>query len=479
MAYRQVVRVKTVVTGGGSSANQAVRGASLRAQEPFAQHPDYDIPVVRVGRKGVVDFDWHKVIRSLQMGQSQNMLLGLNKPKSEKRFTQVGEFVDQDEAKLRKLLEQCGGLDMNATVLKVKKWAPNEILVTAMLEDGSLCELLAQELITTFGSGAERDLGAPVQRRNSGIERPFKERLKGSQALSQDISMYAQSIIAIVGDGPTAIWAAERALYNGCIPYVIGPNDEKAFLNANPGGRNSEVLKYLREQGWLLTADIEGIEELNRIKDFSDPIEPGMLTYFKDLEYVGQGKSKRSAVLPVSRIVSAIGSAPCVMPWFDQNLVNTLVPMVNYGPDGQASIGLATSDYDVIVGGAQALSLASSIGLGKDFSLVGERIGQPAPGIVPNRYNLRNISRQLQCVEMGAKTEELQFMTSLFMSPEIDPYSADQLELSGYLQYQGMPRKAADEIASQLSQQRDEVVKKGGEFGNAELSQSLSQLTSM
>jgi hypothetical protein len=471
MAALPILRVGTLVLGKGPGSTLAL-GQWARAGGAYAG--DVDIPLMRMGDSRANTFDWSKMVAQSKMGQSRNMLLGTRESSSS--FTVVSDFLRKDAGHAQSALEISQGMDINAHISSIKKVGKNEILVMAINGVGEVIQLLAGRVICAFGSGAERAVDVPIDRRNSGLERPFKEHMVGSQGLAEETSMHGMSTTLIFGDGPTAIWNAERCLRNGTIPFVVGPNSDLAFANANPGGRNSATMDRLRENGLLLTANAEGIEELNQLRDFSDPTEPGMVIHLKDLNFLHTGQSRQCGAVPVSRVVSAVGSRPSVMPCMDLSLVADLSPIVNEGDDGQAAVGLATSDFDVIVCGAQAVSIGAAMGLGQQFNAVGDRTGQPGPGLVPMRFNIRSIMRHQERIQMGGRVDEMACMRSLFVDEALDPYSADHAEVSHFLQNNGVHKKAAEEMAVVVLEKRAGQIKKGGEFGSAEMTDVLTEV---
>ncbi|RKP52503.1 hypothetical protein [Trinickia fusca] len=472
-----VLSVGRLLIGRGPTAIEALSRWAQRT--PHAKADGVDLPLAIVGRPGAQPFDWQHVLAGLRLGQSSAALnlVGTQSGPPSGGFAKVEELQKSMRWQKQTALELGKGLEINGTVTKIEKYDHHEIVATVSSPGCPPLEIIASEVIAALGAGPERSVNVPTQKRHLGIERPFGEYLTGSQGVSTGLVVKSGSIVLIVGDGPTAMWNAEVCTAYGAIPYVVGPNNGRAFLSANPGGRNSQTLRFLREHGLLFTGDIAGFEERNQLNDFGDMREPGILVYFKNLTNLSNGSFKSSSVLPVSRVVSAIGSSAPAMSYFAPYIVSDMAPLVVHGQEGRAAVGIATTHRDIVVVGAQSHSLGVSQGLDALFNAPGTQISQPPPGILANRANIRSVMREYARIKLGARVEEMPLIRALFMDGELDAMTSSHVELSQYLQNRaGVPRLAAAEMAVKILEKRGDYHKKNRDFTNRELAALLKEM---
>lgn len=475
---RRVFTVRRLVIGKGPTATESLVHWAQHVRIEKGNN-DVDAPMAIVGVHGAQPFDWQNMQEELRLGQSAEAL----ELKEAKSLPLAGKFARvkdlQDNMQLQKLmaLRMSKGIEINGQVVKIKKYDWNEIVVTVALPDSQPLEIVTDELIVAMGAGRERSVVVPTQKRTLNIERPFGEYITGSQGVSIGLMIERGCVVLIVGDGPTALWAAEVCLSYGAIPYVVGPNNGRAFRNANPGGRNSETLKILIENDLLFTADIEGFEERDQLDDFSDMREAGILAYLKNVTHFSTGVFKSQKVLPVCRVVSAIGTSPASMSYFDPHIVGDFAPLVAEGLEGQAAVGIATTDRDIVLVGAQAHSIGVGMGLNALFDAQGLRIGQPPPGILTNRSSIRGLMREYGRIKLGAQASEMNTIQALFINDELDVMTANHAELSHFLQIKaGVSKVAAGEMAVKVIEVRNDYIKRNRDFTMLDFAKLLRKM---
>ncbi|MFC4704412.1 MULTISPECIES: hypothetical protein [Paraburkholderia] len=443
------------------------------------QFPDVDVPMTIVGETGVQLFDWNTTMEGLLLGQSAKALnlIGTKGESLTGKFAKVKDLQDTMTWQKHTALELSEGVEIRGRVKMLKKYNRNEILAVVELPNGTSVEILAGEVIAALGAGKERLLDVQTQKRYSSLERPFGEYITGSQAVSTGLAIESGCAVLVAGDGPTALWAAEVCMGYGAIPYVVGPNSGFAFSNANPGGRNSKTLKRLLENGLIYTGDIAGFEERDQFHDFSDMREAGIVTHFKNVTNLSSGAFRSTTALPVCRVVSAIGSMPSSMSLFDSYTVNDFGPIVVEGLEGRAAVGIATTDRDIMLVGAQAHSIGVGMGFKALFDAQGSRVEQPGPGIVTNRANVRAMLRERGRVKLGAQASEMDTIQALFIHDELDVMTANQAELSHFLQISaGVPKLAAGEIAAKVIEERKRYFRENRDFTPLDFVEELRKM---
>jgi hypothetical protein len=477
MASRRLLSTRTVILGSGPAATSAAVLSAVRTSRQ-GQVRGMDVGLTLVGTTGVQPFEWSKVMKQLRIGQSFDALnLAGTKQFPGVAWATAGELAHSERVHKQAALDLSQGMEINGKVTKVVKYGRNEIVTTVQPIGGPPIEILAQEVIAAFGAGPERHVAAPVKRRFGNLIRPFGERLVGSQGVSTGVEIQPGSVILIIGDGPTALWDAEVCLSYGAIPYVVGPNNGGAFLGADPGGRNSETMRTLRENNLLFIADIEGIEELDNLKYFDDMREAGILVYLKNLTSLSTGSYRSASVLPVARVISAIGSMGPSLSMFDHHILEDMGPMVVEGVEGRAAVALATKEYDILGVGAMAQSHGLTLNLKTLFNAPGDRIGQPPPGIIATRGALREAMREKARVKLGAKMEDVPYIQSLFMMDKYDAMSATHAETSQALQVCLLvPKRDADEMVKEILEKRREFIIANREFTNLEFVAQLREM---
>lgn len=467
--YRSWIRVNKVVCGNGPASVRVLQSFSPPKQRLL----DVDFQLLRVGEHGAKDHSWQRTFNELRMGQSPGMLL--KDDTHPDQWTKVSDFNAREARLARQALADNEGFDVGGRIIKVVKWRDHEIQVQILLPNNQLLDIIANEAIFAEGAGLDREVDAPRNVRSSQLQRPFGEYSTGSKSLTGATSMIHRGAVAIVGDGPTALWNAEHYLANGNEVFVIGPDSDRAFRNANPGGRNSDILRYLTSEGRLLTGVIHGIEERNTFKYFDDPAESGLLIHLNNQATLGHGK-RASAVLPAARLVSAIGASTQTLQHFDPALVASLSTVLDKGRDGTVAIGWATPNHDIVICGAQAVAHGALLGQGALFDLAGIRIGQPPPGILTIEANVRSLARMRKMVELGADQADLLAMQDLIARPDLDPYSANVLELTLYFRSLGVREAAALQMAEEVQKTRTAFLTQGKTFDNFQLARTVTML---
>lgn len=469
ITYRNCIWVNRLVCGNGPASVRVLQSFS----PPKFRCRDVDFQLLRVGDYFAKSHSWSRTFSNLLMGQSPGMLLKNDSVAG--AFTRVSDFNAREAKSASKALADNAGFDLSARIVKVVKMGDNEILVRVRLPNNEILDIIANEVIFAQGAGLERQVDAPKSLRYSLQERPFGEYSTGSKSLTGVTQMITGAEVLIIGDGPTALWNAEHYLRNGNEVFVLGPDSDTAFKNANPGGRNSEILNILKNEGRLLTGRIEGIEERNQIREFSEPSESGILVYLKNQATLGHGR-RASAVLPTSRLVSAIGSANQTLQQFDPAIVASLYTVLEKGRGGIVAIGLATPNHDIVICGAQAVCEGYLRGEGTLFDMAGSRIGQPTPGILTVEANVRSLARIKKVIEFGADQSDLLAMQDLLYRPDLDPYSANLLEFTMYFQSFDVREADALQMAMAVIETRGALLKQGGAFDNFTMAKTANAL---
>lgn len=469
VVIRSTIRVGKVVCGNGP--------ASVRVLQSFSplktRLRDVDFQLLRIGDHHVKDHSWMRTIGNLLMGQGSGMLLKTEHPSG--GFTPVTDFNEREKKLAAQALADNAGFDMQARVIKVVKIADNEILIRVMLPDMKPLDIIAHEAIFAQGAGLDREVDAPKSHRSSMLSRPFGEYSTGSKSLTGVTQMITGSDIVIFGDGPTALWNAEHYINNGNDVFVVGPDNDMAFKSANPGGRNNKIYNHLLTEGRLLTGTIEGIEERNQIREFTNPSESGILVYLKNQATYGHGK-RASAVMATARVVSAIGSFNQTMQDFHPSILASLETVLETGYGGAVAIGLATPNHDIVICGAQAVAEGIHRGQKALFDLAGERIGQPPPGILTIEASVRSLQRIKRMAQVGAEQADLLAMQDLLTRPELDPYSANLLEFTMYFLSLQVREADAVAMARAVIETRAAFIKEGRVFDNFHMARTAMVL---
>jgi hypothetical protein len=466
---KEVLRVGKVVCGNGPASVRVLQAFT----PPKKRLLNVDAQLLRIGDHQAKDHSWQRTVGSLRMGQGTGMLL--KNENLSNTFTKVHDFNERENRLAAQALSDNAGFDLPARVVQVIKIADNEILIRVLLPDMKLLEIVAQEVIFAQGAGLDREVDAPISRRSSLLQRPFGEYSTGSKSLTGVTHMISGSDILIVGDGPTALWNAEHYMNNGNEVFVVGPDSDMAFKSANPGGRNSEIYTLLLNQGRLLTATIEGIEERNQIREFGDPAESGILVYLKNQSTYGHGK-RASAVMGTARVVSAIGSFSQTMQAFHPSILGSLETVLETGYGGTVAIGFATPNHDIVICGAQAVAEGVSRNQKALFDLAGSRIGQPPPGILTIEASIRSLQRIKQMAQLGADQADLLAMQDLLLRPDLDPYSANAFEFTRYFLSLGVHQAAAIDMAQAAIETRARYLKEGRVFNNLHMASITTAL---
>ena len=342
---------------------------------------------------------WKKFPSDFEMGQSSTMLVAppYQRDQPHQRFLKVEQFNRYMDRRDNESLAQMEAADIRATVLKIKKFAPNDFQVVYQdYQSGDVRELKAQNVYFSPGPRSERSIvsDVPYNQRSSRLSRAFAEYTGAVSVLTSQVSIGSGGVVGIVGDGPTALWTAKIIADMGNDIVLLGPDTPSAFGQSNPGGRNNDILRTLGEDFYVGT--ILGIEE-REVSNRADWEEPGTTLVVKDYRPHDFKTRGRTAHLPLSAIVSAIG--PTL--GFSSVIDPALEASLSVVPGASA---LATENEDFLLFGSGAYYHAKFLKQAISFDEAGKRINQPPVGIAAIEMSAQQLSRSLKdSVEAAAR----------------------------------------------------------------------------
>jgi hypothetical protein len=457
MLKRGVPKVSRLVVGNGPSAN-----ALLRNQRELARprrHED-DVGTVHLTSQTSM---WERMPPELPMGQTPNVLV--EKPyqvgHETNKFMKVKDFTKYQAERYDDSMKEISGVSLPGNVLSIVKNGRHDFLVTYLdFGLGTIRELRAANIFYAGGPSAEKSIlgDVDVVRRPSRRQRAFKEYCSGTSILTGQTLIDKGGAIAVVGDGPTALWTAAYLADLGNEIYVVGPDNGKAFANANPGGRNSDIIRTLGDRFYV--GSIEGVEE-REVSSFQDWSEFGTSLHIRNLRpFLSQGKS-RAAQLPVTSIVSAIGPVNGFSSIIDPSLIASLRVV-------EGCLALASPDEDFYMFGSQAYYGSRLTGAHSSFDELGALIRQPPVGIASIELASRQLLRQ-----SNDRWDYLQFIAM----KDLHPATASGIEIKAALQGEGVDPRGAEEMAQQILKKRSEVATTR-EYGDQDMSQDLQTVMS-
>jgi hypothetical protein len=235
---------------------------------------------------------------------------------------------------------------------------------------------------------------------------------------------------------------------------ILGPDTPSAFGQSNPGGRNSGILRAMSDSIYI--GSVIGIEE-REVSNRAEWTEPGTVLVVRNFRRHDFKSRGRTVHLPVSAVVSAIGSAVDVCPAIDGGLLNALsvVP---------GAAALATERGDFVLFGASAYYHAKSLKQAVSFDEAGRTINQPPVGIATLEMSARTLSRSMRD---GWALEQALCLADLH------PVSATASEIAGAFETAGVDRTGAAEMAAQVVAARS---KSTGEWTNRTLAEAMGTL---
>ena len=434
---RLVPRVGTLVVGGGPATSSLLANVILprHARKPA----NCDFNVVRFQPD---DSMWGRFPGGFEMGQPPSILVTTryqeNYPKQ--LYMKVAEFNRYQKQRDKDNLAAMEATEVSARVLKIKKWADNDFqAVYVDRESGSIRELQAQKVYFSPGPCAEKSILSEVPRspRSSRLSRSFAEYPGAVSILTSQVTVGSGGVVAIIGDGPTALWVAKMIADMGNKVVVLGPDHPSAFCYSNPGGRNSEILHSLGDNFYVGT--MLGIEE-REVSNRADWEEAGttlVVANFRPHDFKTKGKT---AQVPVTAIVSAMGSTPGFAQEIDPGLLLELTVLPGAG-------ALATPSEDFFLFGAGAFDGAKSRNQATLFDR-GKQINQPPVGIATQEMNSRELS---QTLKDAWKLEQRVGLDDIHLP------TATGEDLRNLLRGLGVDHKGADEMTTQIVARRSKV----------------------
>ena len=451
----RTIRASRVVIGGGPGGNGALLelgNAKVKKREAD------DLGTLQIAPQ--LTTDWQGMDKSQRMGQMPSSLIttaprGLVLPKE---YMTVGDFNKYQDKINAQALTELGGTKIKGSVYNVRKTGRSEYLVQFVDGiSGKVDEVVAGEVFMNIGATRERRIEAsiPIDRRG-GKARPFPEMMTSRDVLGGGVGWLSRSVVMVVGDGPTAVWTAWKLRQLGVEVILLGPADNpKAFANANPGGRNNRELRDLT--GNMGTAQLEGIEERS-LSIASDTLEPGMLVTLRDYRRENDRSGRRNLVMPVTAIVSAIGSGSDIASCIEAQTLFGLSPFLGeLGFDVKVPVALSDGEGLHVIGasshGFQGMNLMNELGA---------LTNQPAVGVVPTMM----ANKLFMQTKLG-RMQKLGLM-------DLHPQSCTMLELdSGLLELGVSSRADRQVVAEGIVKKRQEAT---GDYTNEALASDLEKL---
>lgn len=461
---KSTLTVGRVILGSGPGANSMVlHSLGYRASAAVK------VPVLQIGSLGAKEFGWPKMPWDLSMGQTDALLLRSGSKQA--GFTKThkfNEFENQMANFIAKLADN-RIMKLDGEVISVRKWGRKDIHCRIKTKYG-FEEVIAEEVIGAIGAGPEREVAMPVQRR-AGRARTFAEFTTGIKSLTGTTPMVFGSTVVLFGDGPTVLWNALAYRNAGNSVFVIAQPSADPFGAANPGGRNSEILAWLKAEDRLWCATPEGVAQRDNLKYLSDPTEPGMLLYLKDAYSISSGKAMKSFVLPTSQIVSSIGSIPRTLDIFDASSRNDFQALTLSGHvEQEYGVAISNTDRDIIVIGAAAADASGEFMARSLFSAAGTRIFQPDKGILATRHAAQMAQWITEATAMGGDVGDIaSALKYLSRSIEVDPYTANSFQFAQFLADMGVSNMDIPEMVPALIKHREAKVKASKGFSNLDL----------
>jgi hypothetical protein len=272
--------------------------------------------------------------------------------------------------------------------------------------------------------------------------------------LTNQVTVGRGGLVAVIGDGPSALWAAQMIADRGNRVVILGPDTPSAFGQSNPGGRNSAILRTLSDSIYVGSVIAIKEEEVSSRADYDEPGTVLVVRNFRRHDFKTRG---RTVHLPVTAVVSAIGSALDVCPAIDPGLLNSLsvVP---------GAAALSTESGDFVLFGASAYYHAKSLKQALSFDAAGRMINQPPVGIATLDMSARNLSRSMR--DGRALEQALCFA-------DLHPPTATAAEIAAAFEEAGVDRKGAAEMAAHVVAAR---AKSTGEWTNRTLAEAMRTL---
>jgi len=453
---RIVPRVRTAIVGGGPSTS------SLLANVIHPRHDrkpsDCDFNVVRLHPN---DSMWKKFPSDFEMGQSSTMLVAppYQRDQPHQRFLKVEQFNRYMDRRDNENLAQMEAADIRATVLKIKKFAPNDFQVVYQdYQSGDVRELKAQNVYFSPGPRSERSIVSevPYNQRSSRLSRAFAEYTGAVSVLTSQVLIGSGGVVGIVGDGPTALWTAKIIADMGNDIVLLGPDTPSAFGQSNPGGRNNDILRTLGEDFYVGT--ILGIEE-REVSNRADWEEPGTTLVVKDYRPHDFKTRGRTAHLPLSAIVSAIG--PTL--GFSSVIDPALEASLSVVPGASA---LATENEDFLLFGSGAYYHAKFLKQAISFDEAGKRINQPPVGIAAIEMSAQQLSRSLK------DSWKLQQDPAI---ADLHPPTVTGQQISDLIRKYGVDPRGTDEMTRQILTHRETIARKR-EYTDRDFAEGLQQV---
>jgi hypothetical protein len=191
----------------------------------------------------------------------------------------------------------------------------------------------------------------------------------------------------VLGGGPSAAWVAADAKRHHNQVIWVASKEHGGFTGADPGGRNTMILRSLRESMFL--GNLEGVL-FRSLQEPGDASKGGVVVRLSNFRSAYEGGQGHEIELLVSQVVTAFGSDNSrALSILDPMLFNDLGAIVDTAgafSDSplDAAIGLRSKDSDLLVVGAAAARGMSVKGLGLQWGNIAQTLpvsARPFEGI--------------------------------------------------------------------------------------------------
>jgi hypothetical protein len=360
--------VRTLIVGGGPAG---LKAAELADSLPLKHaNRSADVRLAVIGGNGI----WAPMAQSvpgLVMGQSGLVLetdVRRMTPDHLQTFMPASVFVKVEQRKEEQLRDQRAALFVDDKVMRIRKSGKNDFLVTTANQD----QFVAQSIVLAAGGGMQTNASSLglVSNKPARQRRPFAEDTDALSFLMTGGSAQGGTTL-ILGGGPSAAWAAAEAKRRHNQVIWVASREHGGFAGANPGGRNTEILRSLSDS--LYFGELSELV-YRSISEPGDARKGGVVAQLANFQSADDNGSGRQVELIVSQVVTAFGADDArTFSMLEGGLFNDLGALADAAGAFSASpldaaIALQSSDGDFLTAGATTARALAAKGLSMQWN---------------------------------------------------------------------------------------------------------------